>query len=203
MYRRISESLMISERITSIVDRIDFDTERFIAIHLRMGDYKEKCSNDFSDNVTESCLPSYTKIIEKLHTLYAPDFYDTLYVATNGDTDEIRKALQEPTHRSKGDAKLWKNVLFLDDLIGHPPSPVEETTEEQYQPIQEIASIDATDFEEPGETPLRMDLDELDLGLLDQVICMRARGFVGNFYSSFSRHIIEGRELAGLRWYVF
>lgn len=41
-------------------------------------------------------------------------------------------------------------------------------------------------------------LDPVERSILDQIICMRSRVFIGNYFSSFTRTIAEHRELNGL-----
>lgn len=176
LYREITKGMRIKNRIASfsrksIKKRIA--DKSLISVHIRRGDYWNKC-RAISDLVLQShCYPSIRNISQQItlaiqsldlegptnsqNAAYSSDWGKAsyyLYISTNlnGDRSELDQLMRE------------FNTLFFED-------------------IYEMAEIE------------RLRLDPIHTALMDRSLGINSDIFIGNFYSSFSRTIFEGREL--------
>jgi hypothetical protein len=168
LYRRITNGIRIKKRIAafslkSIKSRIG--SRNLLSVHIRRGDYWNKCRTISDSDLQSHCYPSIENIKQKinsaLHSLVThDDFYRSdwdrdsyyVYISTNleGDRSELYELCKE------------YNTLFFDDVHD---------------------MIEVSQF------------DPIDMALLDRELGINSDIFIGNFYSSFSRTIFEGREL--------
>lgn len=182
MYRQIAKSLEFSERLLYSARRILGSvgvSSIDVAIHYRIGDYHQKCK----DSGTLSCLIS-PQMIEQVLLGYlgaAKGPERVLFCSTND--------YESAKHELANLSKEWR-VLFFDEMIG-------QITEYNRNVAMEETDIYQDDLTPPEEQPVAMDLDQTDYAILDQIICISAQHFVGNFHSSFTRTIAEKRSIAG------
>ena len=201
LYHQITRGLEFSERLSAHVDQMVSDSglnfNSVVAIHIRRGDYSQKCSEMLisgsdddvlsrslqvwiqknprsawtdliSDNsLLNSCFTPLPFIKKSVQPLRDSD-ESVLYISTNSDSLD-RQSLVDTLQSPNGP---WEHVLFLDHLL-------------------------------PRTDSARESLDSIDLSIIDQMIAIRASRFIGNLHSSFSRHIIEGRILRNATWSVF
>jgi hypothetical protein len=175
LYRQITKGMRIKNRIAafskkSIKTRIG--KKSLISVHIRRGDYWNKCKA-ISDPVLQShCYPSIRNISQEITSAiqslslakpkdtqnsYNSDWGQAshyIYISTNlnGDRSEFNELLRE------------FNILFFED-------------------IYDMSVIQ------------RLRFDPIHTALMDRELGINSDIFIGNFYSSFSRTIFEGREL--------
>ncbi|KAI8832369.1 hypothetical protein BC829DRAFT_408682 [Chytridium lagenaria] len=105
VYRRITVALKFSERVRDVADRgmkrVGLSENAFKAIHLRRGDYIEKCESLRHDNATDiSCFQPLSTVLTLIGS--SPP----VYVMTN-DVEGVEKEMV-------GDVKF----VFLKDIVG-------------------------------------------------------------------------------------
>ncbi|KAI8836769.1 GDP-fucose protein O-fucosyltransferase-domain-containing protein [Chytriomyces cf. hyalinus JEL632] len=167
-YSEIVSAMRLSSRLNEVAGealwRLKAESERkVLAVHVRRGDYWNKCKRINDPILREKCYPSDAAILsliqEKLRLLESADTTrekPAVYIATN--LGGFRKNIEA--------LKTRYTVLYFEDVVQ-----------------AEGANIE---------------LDSIDAALLDIELCSHADMFIGNFYSSFSRAILEKRQLAGL-----
>lgn len=184
IYKQITKSLRFSQRLKHVAKRallsggigtID------VAIHYRVGDYREKCQD------RSNCLISLDDIRRELDEL-PPSCEESRRLVLFCATNEYEAAKLELA----GLPISWQ-LVFLQDLIPYDIPNIEPESSE----VEEIdyAQLAIDDASPPEENPVGMDLDENDRALLDQIMSVKAGLFVGNYHSSFSRHVAEQREI--------
>ncbi|KAJ3381778.1 hypothetical protein HDU92_005127 [Lobulomyces angularis] len=214
IYEQISVGITYSERLMDLGGRLiknifkdveEMNHQEYLSIHIRSGDYLEKCSKIF-ENL--SCFINSTALImENIEKHFDGHLINggILYISTN---EENFREVFKDLHVDFGGK--FKKVLFLEDLLED--SEVDEGIEDNInlfddnnKTINEIKDLvyEQDEEEKFGELPLRMDLDKLDQSILDQIICVNSKGFIGNYHSSFSRSIIENRIFKNKSWNVF
>jgi hypothetical protein len=234
-----------------------------ISIHLRRGDYWNKCKRIPSKSLKAHCYPSASKIIayiqrtfkrfllsqqrwvrgENFNTSVSSAshfagaganmdvedegvnankgiYQGVIYIATNPESKaEIRQSLLEPL-RIRG-----YHVLFYEDVVG----PTLDRLGLEWNQLVKTRwgsgggngggdsggggdDDDIDDAEYEGATQRDEDrdsdddglsLDPVETSLVEMELCAKMDYFIGNFYSSFSRTIIEKRELADLPFSTF
>lgn len=166
MYRDIVGGLQSSRQIQDLarqsLKQSNIGHNPYIAIHVRRGDYWNKCKLLRDANLRRKCYPTVKDIDQQLDAVFIENVWSkrkvSVYISTNLD----EKGSSEFT-------LLMKNyrVLFFRDI-----------------------------FSSKTLTPIQEALLDKELGLL-------ASHFIGNLYSSFSRSILEARELHLLPFNVF
>ncbi|KAJ3099759.1 hypothetical protein HDU97_002785 [Phlyctochytrium planicorne] len=146
---------------------------RVLAIHVRRGDYWNKCKRIEDLTLRARCYPTGEDIIAALakRTSFATQwlsrlsraFHPVVYVATNAK--EVKTELLLSSARYQ--------FVFFEDVF---PANV----------------FDAA-------TPL----DPINGAMVDIELCSLTNVFIGNIFSSFSRSIFEKRELAGRNYNMF
>ncbi|KAJ3242414.1 hypothetical protein HDU81_003120 [Chytriomyces hyalinus] len=166
-YEKISRSLSIHERV-QLAAKMDMkqaglSDEKYVAVHVRRGDYSEKCQElESNGDMRQRCATSLEFMRLRLTgILNAQAPARVLFISTNADEAERRRLRQ-------GFSTDWHTVLFQEDI--------------------------------------RQQSDVFDGGdscFYDQIIASKAQYFVGNMFSSFTRHILEMRNLTYLKSDVF
>lgn len=143
----------------------------FDATHIRRGDYRQKCREKGPGALTSrramlSCHQTGRFLISRLGL--KDSSRPILFIATNGRA-------QIPGS--------GRRVIFAKDLLLRlrTSKPMTRTELQAHRKAWKTALL----------------LDSNERAILDQLLCIKARGqFTGNFFSSFTRTIIEHRQLA-------
>jgi hypothetical protein len=154
-----------------------------LAIHLRRGDYWNKCKSIQNEEQRHRCYPTIDNVLNNLRTLskgIPKPVY--LYIATNAvgsgrkDLEPLEKAYSVSYFDTAIETIRKHNQINSEEGGGS-----DERNEER---ALVVALLDIVDRMDPIET-----------AFLDKLFCAQADMFVGNIYSSFSRSIMEFREL--------
>lgn len=180
LYKQITKGIIIKENLEIFSKesiRKSIGSKSLISVHIRRGDYWDKCKS-ISDPVLQShCYPSMEIIKQRIQAaikseniihqngMYKSEWDSNeyyVYISTNldGNRSELKKLSKD------------FNILFFEDVH---------------------------DLKEIG----RLNFDPIHTALLDKEIGIHSNLFIGNFYSSFSRTIFEGRELLNRTFMTF
>ena len=185
---------------------------RIIAVHVRRGDYKGKCETAFLNPETnnkdmfDNCYVSDQDLAKYLTEHYLNSEI-LIYISTN-DIKTTRKKLIANWRADKSIGKdgptydfsglignlpnyLRTRVFFHGDLYdsaydtftSSTPEPPNNT--DPYAPSNLVFGFSVNAVIPP--------FDQVDRVLIDQWFCVLADEFVGNHWSSFSRHVAEWR----------
>ncbi|KAJ3284450.1 Protein O-linked-mannose beta-1,4-N-acetylglucosaminyltransferase 2 [Rhizoclosmatium sp. JEL0117] len=169
LYRRISESLVPTERVQSRVEAALKTAglgDGFVAIHVRRGDYESKCRELPEGVLQDRCFTRLDFISDALRAKFSENVRrkSVLYISTNAGESEVREMVN-----TFGNS--WGRVMVHGDLKEKPVEGIRE--------------------------------DGIDECLFDQLVCARSVHFVGNMYSSFTRHVIDMRRIRRLESSLF
>jgi hypothetical protein len=168
LYREITASLKYHPDLVDLSIILgDFIGSKWNAIHLRRGDYGQKCYDEGmgasqEEHILRSCFQTPNYLVQRIRRMQRTQGTQSIpwFLATNDHTiEKLRRILKE---------KLKINLITMPDLIIKAPSD---------QTLQ-LARLDPT-----------------ELSILDQLLCTSADQFIGNFFSSFTRTIADLREL--------
>jgi len=181
LYYDITQSLSFISKLNGLSKQLlHWIPKKFIAIHVRRGDYSHKCEpfqNDIS--LYQSCATPIDHMVNIITSIYSQNEFSSLYISTNEDSSSSLIWINEL--RQMG---YWKYVFSQSDLLNLNKNSTLSVQQQLFQSKY-------------------WNLDTNDLAMLDEAICIQADGFIGNMHSSFSRYIIEKRILEGLSWHVF
>ncbi|KAJ3099887.1 hypothetical protein HDU96_010534 [Phlyctochytrium bullatum] len=191
VYRQTVEGLRVKPELSQAVNlalhnffrshQASWITKRrrkLYALHVRRGDYWNKCRRIDDEMLQKKCYPRTKEIISALSK--AVGWWDTLrvaifgakarplvYIATN-DVQDVRRELESFQDRFQFVffASVFNNATFASSSLGDSMNPILSA-------------------------------------LLDMELCSQADSFVGNIYSSFSRSIVERRQLGGRSFSFF
>lgn len=141
---------------------------QYNALHLRRGDYGQKCYDEGMGASQEE---------EVLQSCYQRPIYLV------GRLREIRDSALQPKNTTWFLATNDHNLVDLRrhmKRLGTPTIILSELLDKA-----KIAGLQ------------QAQLDPIDMSILDQLLCVGAQNFVGNYFSSFTRTIVETRQLAG------
>ncbi|KAI9315050.1 hypothetical protein BDR26DRAFT_886846 [Obelidium mucronatum] len=180
VYAQTVKALEISPRLKLMVKEKLLQVQQvygknLIALHIRRGDYWNKCKRIQNLILQKKCYPSDEEIRRNIvETIEAqkksnPSFKPVIYIATN--IGGFRKEM-EPIR------SIVNTILYFEDVF---QAPDQDFANDSHELV----------------------LDSIDKALLDIEFCSKAEHFLGNFYSSFSRAIFEKRELNGLQYATF
>jgi hypothetical protein len=203
LYKEITQGLVFSERLIKAskeaMKRGGIDEEPFYAIHVRRGDYFHKCLDLLSDGGDKLLAPSLEVWMRRnpreswlsrlpsplLNSCYTPLPYLVEVLSSEAQERILPDVLYIATNADADDK--MKMVTALQSPSG---------------PFSRV--LFQSDLFAPGDgSGIWETLDPVDLGLVDQIIAIQAQEFKGNFHSSFTRTIIEARELNDLSSTVF
>jgi len=155
LYAQIARAMRFSETIRNAValatSRIP-SKGGYNAMHVRRGDYYNKCVRIKDLTLRSKCYPSAEEMVAKMSEVFDPDL--PVYISTNIGAEKKELAPIEDKF----------TVIFVFDI---------------FKP-EEMKTLDTTEG-----------------SFFDQLLCVQAERFIGNFYSSFSRSILELREAQG------
>ncbi|KAJ3170044.1 hypothetical protein HK101_011398 [Irineochytrium annulatum] len=178
LYRQITEGLRVTERrgmaAKTALRRLRLDSEGYVAVHIRRGDYKIKC-DDLVRNIKnatlgttlyDSCFTPTSHLRRRLVEYFGSHLSKmAIFIATNANETE--------RDEFTGLASMgWRRVIYQSDVLFDEDWPL-------YPP-------------DPNERVL-----------VDQEMCVHALGFIGNLHSSISRGIVESRTLKGQQSFFF
>ncbi|KAJ3325043.1 hypothetical protein HDU93_002689 [Gonapodya sp. JEL0774] len=179
--------------------------ELFVAVHVRQGDYQAKCDAIRQADLREHCYPSAARmkiviseaIAQYLRTAGGLEKLDIksikLYIATNPGTDKtlLTRDLSMNSAQSRsigGWPAAPSEILFVDDLFRtfstkrRSGNQIPPNSQSPYRSISPLRTLD----------PIERVLLDIELGVLADI-------FIGNYFSSLTRTIIERRALDGGR----
>lgn len=206
LYKKITKGLVFSERLVETRNKVmkkgGLDEIPFYAIHVRRGDYFHKCldlvSNRGGDgdklltpslkawirrNPRESWLSRIPSPL--LNTCYTPLPYLVEVLSRETQQGTLPRVLYIATNADADDMDKMRASL-----------------ESESGPFSRVL-FQSDLFTRGDGSGIWEALDPVDLGLVDQLIAIQAQAFKGNLHSSFTRTIIEARQLEGLSSTVF
>jgi hypothetical protein len=220
-YRKIVRFLAPHPRLQKVAQNVfamlksrGASNTQIISLHLRRGDYLQKCETEMFENVNDNRW-RYTGEDWRLFQLCYPN-----------DRDVAKYILSLFSHLKPNEATCEK-ILYIstnDPSARKPPEDAMKndlTLEEASQRLSEISDTEATyeigrlkrllptyvsrciyfyqevtsSIDELSDLDVAIGHDTLDQILIEQWIAVQSDLFVGNRWSSFSRHIAEWRHL--------
>ncbi|KAJ3209458.1 hypothetical protein HDU67_006187 [Dinochytrium kinnereticum] len=167
--------LRYGERDPSQLNRWLSWPRKVTAVHIRRGDYWNKCRKIEDQSMRSKCYPTPSSIVASLDkasgamsrwlSAVTSQLRPIVYVATN--SKDVKKELEF--------AETRYLFVFFDDVF---PGLGESFKEKDW-------------------------LDPIYSALIDIELCSMTDKFIGNMFSSFSRSIFEKRELAGRTYGMF
>ncbi|KAJ3342722.1 Protein O-linked-mannose beta-1,4-N-acetylglucosaminyltransferase 2 [Gonapodya sp. JEL0774] len=219
LYRRITEALEYRDDLVKFADRglegirrgkNQFEgsrisglieptpaSMRLVCVHARRGDYAAKCRSlaelrtNEKTNLVESCWQNEALISKKVNEEFPAGLFPAVYVATDQYGDghgarRFRRVLEEHLTRNEHLRQQRESVGFM------------VASDQRHRTVLFHENILA------GFTASEVAaLDPNERSIIDQLICAKSEGFIGNLHSSWSRRVVEMRELAGRAWTVF
>lgn len=160
----------------------------FNALHLRRGDYGQKCFDEamgspIEEHLQAACYQKPSYLIRRIRAVQRQQRTKkrSWFIATNDRS--IRRGLVPILRRH-----LYLDIVMWEDLW----------SEYQQQRI--------LDFNSPLESTLFKLFqlaDPIETGIFDQMLCIEADTFIGNIFSSFTRTIVEQRQLQNKTFLFF
>lgn len=164
------------------------------SIHLRRGDYYDKCKKELElvgaeyAKLFDSCILSDKKLANLINSISESDPKSLFYISTNDLSLKGSYVFDQPqSHSLLGDETYdfssfseYLNLELRKKIFFH--SEIKETM------IQKIEST-------RNENSPKNFMDPADEILIDQWICTISDKFYGNHWSSFSRHVAEWRYI--------
>ncbi|KAJ3334337.1 hypothetical protein HDU76_000030 [Blyttiomyces sp. JEL0837] len=205
-YHQITRGLVFNERIRNAVDEalnaMGLGDGGFVAIHVRRGDYKEKCRDlrsvvrrqlenggDFADDQTsndEGMTPLQRE--------------ERAYASCATDIRHVQNVLESNRHHFENDTlDMSRMTIYVMTNLNSAAKTKDDEVEREPDEFDHLRKswgrvLFHRDVVARAKKGVE-DLDKIDLGMFDQFVGMRAKFFAGNLHSSFSRHIIEGRQV--------
>ena len=180
LYKQITKGIIINDRIVSfckksIRDRIG--NRPLVSVHIRRGDYWNKCKAIPDTILQAHCYPSLSDIKQKIRAALEPIHEKSLDTIYKSAWDEEGQYVYISTNLLRNRSELNNlrkefNILFFED-------------------IYDMKKINRHKF------------DPIDMALMDRELDTNSDIFIGNFYSSFSRTIFEARELLNRPFQTF
>lgn len=224
IYRQITQAITPHWRLKTIArwmiqqmrKKVDFQNTQLVTIHLRRGDYQAKCTEDFL--VQEDGWKTSAESMQLFSHCYATpeDFVETLktrfrsfsvppiiYISTNiavytkneilGDEMKVIKCMPQFFDWNMDQVEKCKSQVpgtkdLRDILSLFPPNLANNVfLHNDIAPSLESKNLPPKVF--AGS------LNAVDRVILDMWIGVESERFVGNRWSSFSRHVTEWRQL--------
>ena len=211
VYKRIVEGLRtkkwIREAARGLVERVRVlggaglvTQERgrrpraIIGVHVRRGDYWNKCRKIKDEGLRRKCYPSNKDFGRVVRAEWGSARRHRAAVGSDNDERDDEKgndkplvyvATNEPSVRQELDAMYGTafDLVYLEDILS-----AAATNSENIPALRWLQ---------------HRVLDPVEKALIDIEICSMVEFFIGGFYSSFSRTIFERRELAGRAFTTF
>jgi hypothetical protein len=179
LYSSITSGLKLQHLIqhfaeTCIQQRIG--NRPYLAVHIRRGDYKRKCDSIKDSTLRDHCYPQNQKVLDKIEQVF---------------TQRGWKNAEDDEESDIQDWKEWdedKAYLYVASNINPRDLPEFSDLQHRYSVLTFEDVFDETHLETLG-------WNSIHRALLDREIGRNATHFLGNFYSSFTRAIVEAREL--------
>ncbi|KAI8114375.1 hypothetical protein M9434_002500 [Picochlorum sp. BPE23] len=151
-YRKISQGIVPKDFLVNVASDRAQMLGKFLAVHIRGGDYVAKCAQIKNVSLNRHCKPTETEIIRAIVDEGAERLIDQVYISTNDRSVSL---------------KLQRSLASLGFTV-----------------------FSTFDFNNAG-------FDDIQKSLVDIVVCSKAFQFIGNYFSSFTRSIVEIRTLSG------
>jgi hypothetical protein len=172
---------MISALVSSIKES-QGDSREFIAIHVRRGDYWNKCKHINDEKLRAHCYPTIERIEQVLED----------YIESRKELD-----LMERGNTQKKKKKTMADKGFTVYIATN----IEGSHAEFDRLVKKYKVVFFQDVFLASEAD--SGLDPSQMALIDVELCAHATMFFGNFFSSLSRSIYEQRELKSLPYSSF
>lgn len=194
VYNQITKGLKFSERLVRISMNLLTKINRpFVSFHLRRGDYAQKCAEMIDKDPRASQSPELSSGIS--------------YYLSKNPKAAWKSNITYPLFDSCFTPLFWiqKKIQSLSNLshtifVSSNAGPDEKIEISKALPAFQIMYIEDVLV---LSDPQRASLNVIDESILDQLLCINSAHFVGNLYSSFSRTIIESRNMMGSDSSVF
>lgn len=177
-YRSITSGVAFHPDLRELGKKLMAHFKCTMTIHWRRGDYRKKCLHGNSREMTELMMKSCYQTIGSLYRYIrrkrvSPFGKIQIFIATNeGEKVDIFNQIQRHSPHK---------IISLQMLIRR-------------------GKISCYRNQCRKSWCLSLyHLNELDLAILDKIICINSQWFIGNYYSSFSRTISDQRDLRGAK----
>lgn len=179
VYRSVSRSLTFSAYHKLVYSRLlgnfvdHLNSNSMLAVHVRVGDYPQKCAALNSVHLTTKCYPSLPSIVKQISAVLDLKLGNltAIYILGNTDFNSNLRILE--LKRLLKAARPSCQVVVLGDLLDH------------------------YNLRNPLFDAVTHILTETDLAVVDQLVAVQSDVFIGNIYSSFTRSIIDQRMALG------
>ena len=156
----------------------------YLALHIRRGDYQRKCGSIKDSALKSHCFPQNQQVLDKIEHVFSQRGW---------------KNAEDEEESEVADWKEWdedKAYLYIASNINPRELPEFLDLQRRYSVLTFEDVFDETHLETLGWNPIHK-------ALLDREIGRNATHFIGNFYSSFTRAIVEARDIDGLSFDFF